>query len=287
VADPWSPVALAQANENSDLLILGSGLTAIDFVQGVRRLGHKGVLHLVSRKGRLPLPHAPAGATAPGVPGVALAGNPKAIFSALRKLIRLQNASGISWQPALDSIRPQVTTIWQSWSPPQRRQFLRHLRPLWEIHRHRAPEQALQDLSSQIAAGALTLQRATLHSLRLRDDGALDVVLKTPQGLKELPGIASVINCTGPTTQIASSDDALLQALLQRGEIVADDLGLGLRTDPEGHAINIRAEINPRLFVVGAMRRAELWEATAVPDLRQQIQRATQCIRDVMQAANG
>ena len=42
---------------------------------------------------------------------------------------------------ALDSIRPKSGPIWASWPERERRRFLRHARPYWEVHRHRmAPE---------------------------------------------------------------------------------------------------------------------------------------------------
>jgi uncharacterized NAD(P)/FAD-binding protein YdhS len=49
---------------------------------------------------------------------------------------------------------------------------------------------------------------------------------------------------------------------------VADPLGLGLRTGPAGAVIDADGWPGPHLFYVGPMLRADLWEATAVSELR-------------------
>jgi uncharacterized NAD(P)/FAD-binding protein YdhS len=47
-------------------------------------------------------------------------------------------------------------------------------------------------------------------------------------------------------------------------------LGLGLRTDSEGRALDANGEVHSNLFIAGTLRKSTLWESTAVPELRQQ-----------------
>jgi uncharacterized NAD(P)/FAD-binding protein YdhS len=55
--------------------------------------------------------------------------------------------------------------------------------------------------------------------------------------------------------------------------MVRDAHGLGAETSQDGYMIGSDGEPNPRLLVVGPMRRAQAWENTAVPELRRQAAR--------------
>jgi uncharacterized NAD(P)/FAD-binding protein YdhS len=77
-----------------------------------------------------------------------------------------------------------------------------------------------------------------------------------------------VINCTEPDYAITRSAQPLWRDLLQCGLCVADELGLGVRTGPAGAVIDTEGWPGPHLFYVGPMLRADVWEATAVGELR-------------------
>jgi uncharacterized NAD(P)/FAD-binding protein YdhS len=60
----------------------------------------------------------------------------------------------------------------------------------------------------------------------------------------------------------------LLASVQRAGLASTDDLGLGLRSDDECRLISANGVANPRIVIAGALRRGDLWESTAVPDLR-------------------
>jgi len=64
--------------------------------------------------------------------------------------------------------------------------------------------------------------------------------------------------------------DPLIGSMLRSGLAVADEVGLGFRTDAAGRLLGADERPDERLFLVGAFRRGELWESTAVPELRAQ-----------------
>jgi uncharacterized NAD(P)/FAD-binding protein YdhS len=64
--------------------------------------------------------------------------------------------------------------------------------------------------------------------------------------------------------------DPMLGSLLRGGLASPDELGLGLRTDGDGHLVGADGSVDARLLLVGALRRGDLWETTAVPELRGQ-----------------
>ena len=77
---------------------------------------------------------------------------------------------------------------------------------------------------------------------------------------------------------------ALLGSLLRSGMASTDGLGLGLRTDDDGRLLPAEGAAEARVFLVGALRRGELWESTAVPELRGQAARAAGAAAAVLRA---
>ena len=82
-----------------------------------------------------------------------------------------------------------------------------------------------------------------------------------------------MINCTGPDTDLARVHDPLVQALRRDGLIRPDPLGLGLDTDEDGRLLDAEGRPSERLFLVGPLRKGQLWENTAVPELREEARR--------------
>jgi uncharacterized NAD(P)/FAD-binding protein YdhS len=56
-ASPWSDKGYGHIIGNEDILLVGSGLSAVDIVLGLLLRKFKGKVTLLSRRGRLPLPH--------------------------------------------------------------------------------------------------------------------------------------------------------------------------------------------------------------------------------------
>ena len=282
--DPWEDRAMQGIDPQAELIVLGSGLTAIDVVQGLRRSGHVGCIRMVSRNGRLPLPHAVPGQPAASMELGAFAGGPLAALRALRRAARERTAGGLDWQGALDAVRPHVTAIWRLWTPVQRRRFLRLLRPMWEIHRHRAPRQVLADIESQLRDGRLVLERGEVVGLVPAAEGGIEVAVRSPAGAVAVHRAARIFNCVGPAMGVRETVDPLIGSLLRAGIATTDELGMGLRADEDGLLVGA---VGAPIWLVGALRRGDLWESTAVPELRMQAARAAAAIAARLGAAPG
>jgi len=269
--DPWDRAAVEGLASDGDAVLVGSGLTAIDLVMGLRRKGWKGRIVLVSRNGRLPLPHAASH-------GAPIVHDPKelmqgahAAFRAVRRAVRELARDGHDWRAAIDGVRPHVQAVWGAWPASERQLFLRRLRPFWEIHRHRAPSHLLDAIERERAAGTIEVVAGAIASLRM--DAAnthAEVVVRTAQGSLRAIRASRVINCSGPAMSVSETLDPLLGSLLRMGFASADRLGLGLRADRDGRLVGADGTVQRRVRLVGALRRGELWESTAVPELRAQ-----------------
>ena len=270
--DPWTPDALAKLDLDASVLLVGTGLTMVDMVISLLGSGHRGPIRAISRRGLLPHAHV----SAPPQPYVSDDPCPTLCSKQLRRLrrdARAAAACGLSWQAVMDDVRHRVQEIWCRASEADRRRFLRHARPWWDIHRHRiAPDIALQ-IDQARTSGQLRIGAGRISLLRAGPDAA--EIAYTPRGCSEpvYAKAARVINCTGPACDIARSDDLLFQSLLSQGLAQPDKLRLGLNVTQQGEVIGSDGNVTPQLYAVGPITRGIWWEITSVPDIRGQCAR--------------
>ncbi len=268
---PWVPDALAGIAPQDDVLIVGAGLTAVDAIVDLALHHHKGTIHALSRRGLRPLAHQTG--LPPYPPFLSAAELPTTVSAMTRKLraeIRSAAARGIDWRAVIDSIRPHLQAIWLSWSWEERSRFLRHVRPHWEVHRHRvAPEIAAQ-IAQLEREGRVKFYAGRLQSLG-EVEGAAAAIFRR-RGSDELVAlrVAKVINCTGPRHEYSKYQHPLLINLLARGLIDHDPLALGLFAQPTGEVSRYRSGPSDWLFTLGAPLKGILWETTAAAEIRAQ-----------------
>jgi len=258
--DPFEPTSYSDLSHARSLVIIGAGLTAVDVIMEAERQGFRGHYAVVSRHGHLPLAHeanAPHMET-PLPAGWELLGS----VSKLLKLVRKQSRPLASSQPVIDAMRPHLQAMWRNLPPAERRRFLRHVRPLWEMHRHRIP-----------AEHALEIQR-------LRDEGRLDVIAGRVTSTSYERGHCTVqVSKRGPTTpplflkseatflcagtegDLSRINAPLIQNLLDQGLLSPGPLKLGAgETGGKNNAF----------WILGPLQREARWEITAVRELREE-----------------
>jgi len=271
IGDPWDEGALRRIRGQDPLLLIGTGLTMADVLMGLTDHGHQGPVIALSRRGLLP--HVQGD----GLPALPWGEQPlpfhlSALLAETRQRVRRSGAGGDNWQAVLDGMRPQVQAWWDGMDRDQRRRFLRHLRPWWEIHRHRLPPQMgerltafraqgrLQVLAGRIADVAWTSDHVTL-SYRQRGGDALTTLQAS-----------YLVNCSGPSSDFRQTRHPLLRHLLQAGQVRPDGLRLGLDVDPSLRLLDTTGRPHDRLFAVGPLTRGRFWDITAVPEIRRQTQ---------------
>lgn len=273
VSDPWRPDALTSLPVNQDVLLVGTGLTAVDVILELHALGFAGHIHAVSRRGLLPQPHRPS--PSPGaVPAPAEVLRAKRTAAGLcrgfRAAVRRAEILGGDWRDVVASLRPFVPAIWRELPLSERERFLRHLRPFWDTHRHRLPPQVDAALRMLRESGRITVHSACVVKCSARaDDFTVGLRPRGGSGVLQLR-VGAVVNCTGPNSDVQRSSDPLLQNLLRSGLAQPDPLGLGLLTTEQGGVIDANGRSSTLLYAIGSLRRATLWESTAVPELRVQ-----------------
>jgi uncharacterized NAD(P)/FAD-binding protein YdhS len=271
IDNPWNPMAFAAVEPDDTVLMLGTGLTMVDVALLLRSRGHCGPLLALSRRGKVPRSHAAPG-QAPNIVLPPLAAHLSQALRAVRTAVRETERQGGTWQQVMDALRPATSRTWQDLPLPVRQRFLRHLRPWWDIHRHRLAPEVARRLGALLRDGDLTICRGRLTSASLEEtaDGFPAHARWRPVGdtLVYRVGVHHVVNCMGPGGDPAQSRSPLFQNLLAAGLARPDALRIGLDVDRSGRLIGREGAVADQLFAVGPPTRGIFWESTAVPDIR-------------------
>jgi uncharacterized NAD(P)/FAD-binding protein YdhS len=255
VADPWVPGALPELPAGSSVLLVGTGLTMVDVAINY---GHC-QLHTVSRHGLLPLAHV---ADPPTPAPMSLPEGPLTAAQ-VRQLVfgRIRALDG-DWRTAVDGMRPVTQPLWSRLDDAGRRQLLAQGQRRWERVRHRMAPELGAWLDGQHRQGRLTIRAASVTTAE--DDGH-GLVASFSDGTSVRADL--VINCTGRSAAPEPGDDPLAGGLLARGSARPGPLGLGFATHPDGRLV---AAGDLPAWTLGSLRRGELWESTAIPEIRDQ-----------------
>ncbi|BDG70527.1 FAD/NAD(P)-binding protein [Roseomonas fluvialis] len=268
--DPWGSDTFTDLDPDAPVLLIGTGLTAVDGVVSLRDLGHRGPIHALSRRGLLPRPHP---VRADVVPPSEMPPLPTG-FSTLLRLLRREAdrraEQGGSWHAVVDALRPSTQDLWQALAPDEKARFLRHLRPWWDVHRHRmaAPVAELIDAARQ--SGQLAIHVGRIRRIADSPGGAAVTYRRRQGGSEQTLDVARVVNCAGPGCDYDRIADPLVRDPLATGYARPDAFRLGLDVTPASALRDSTGAISRRLFAVGPVTKAAFWEMTAVPDIRRQ-----------------
>ena len=275
VLDPWQWLSANTLpfEKLRKVLIVGSGLSAVDLAFSVTERWPQVQATLLSRRGRLPAAHT---------------GEPKApaettgdLVAELRelpdirrwtRLLREHCDDADDWRTVVDSLRHVTPEFWGLLGATDRRRFLRHLRGLWDGSRHRMPPQVARRMVELIADRRIELRAGRIASFHVgRHKRPILAYTTGPAHDKSTPKVESfdlVLQAVGLDTDTRATRHPLVRSLVDGGLAAPDTLGLGLVTDAQG-----RLSPNEALWTLGALCRGRDWESTAIPEIRTQARR--------------
>lgn len=268
---PFEPGGLARIGTSEHILVLGTGLTMLDVLVSLLHRGFTGTVHALSRRGLRPAVHrpyqAPSWVTAwaeslQSVPDLRL------LCRALRDMAERATSEGSDWRSVIDALRPHTPRIWQRLEDRDRARFLRHLSAHWDIHRHRCAAEIADAIEPLAQQRRLTMSAGVVAACQTSGSG-VDVEIR-PRGCG--PVLRSqfdrVVVCAGPESDVTRWEMPLMAGLLRSGLVMPCPHRLGIRTSPAGESLRSDGRAVAGLFVAGPLRKADLWEGTAVPELR-------------------
>jgi uncharacterized NAD(P)/FAD-binding protein YdhS len=265
--DPWNAEAKADIPRDANVALIGSGLTAVDVAMELLDKGHRGQIRMISRHGLLPRHHAPSLVSAPWL----FPPYPASIAELMRRTRNEARSipGQASWRMAIDALRPHLPAIWGSLSVDDKARFLRHVRPFWEVHRHRMAPEVAERIDGAIERGRVVVQQGRLLAIEGAVLGGLSLRVKSRGRVRPVPADVA-INCTGPECDPTTSRNPLIVDLLRKGLARPDPLHLGIDTDASDRIVGASGQVLDGLYAVGPVARGRLWEVTAVPEIRHQ-----------------
>lgn len=265
ITDPWALTALERIGPEDEVIIVGSGLTMVDMALWLDAKDRKGRIKVLSRRGLTPRVHGSSHDHPKAPTGSVLNGR---LSERLREARRLASDGG--WRSVMEGLRPVTAQLWVEADAKTRARWLRHLRPWWDVHRHRIPASVDETINRLEAAGRLSIVPGRVERIEAGADGV--TLHWRPRDGSARPPITGqwLIDCTGPGH--APLDDPLTGPLIKTRRARLDPVGIGLDLDAEGRLLTADGSPDARLFALGPPARAAYWETTAVPDIRKRIE---------------
>lgn len=259
--------ALQSVGKDARVLVVGNGLTSADVIAALERLGHRGAIIAISRrglrsKGHASVPQEPHGDFTSPFPTRA-----SQLLRRVREVVREAGSQGITWHAVLDAVRKQGQDIWRALPERERRRLARHIRPYWDVHRFRIAPQVEQVLDRAIADKRLTVLAASLRGARAEADG-IHVALKARGRDETLEAIVdAIVVTTGPAHGGILASQAFLRRLHEDGYVKLCDTGLGIACDGRSRAIDAAGAPVENLFIAGPLARGTFGELMGLPQV--------------------
>ena len=267
--DPWA-LPSTVVDKDTTVLILGTGLTMIDYVLSLLRDGHRGRIIAMSRRGLLAKAHRRTDPTRIDENDIPFGASASRLLRWLRERIDAHMAAGGDWRSVIDAVRPYTQRLWHELPLASRRRFLEHARAWWDVHRHRTAPEVEMRLTHALAAERLSLMAAKVAGIEPNAAGAL--VRYRQRGRQNIASlqVGLIVDCTGIVKDPRATGNPVIQRLFEQGLARTDALQIGIDIADDCAVINRNGIASRRLFAVGPLTRAAFWEIVAIPDIRNQ-----------------
>lgn len=266
LTDPWDLDRLDALAADAVVVLVGTGLTAVDAAISLLEESPGRRVVMVSRHGLLPREHVEQSSTAWLSPVPSGAVTADQLAALLRDQVAAARRQGVDWRAVVDGLRAPTQSLWQRLDLAERQRFLATYAREWEVRRHRMATDVAARLAGYRDEGRLQVLAGGLAGVT---DHGPRVELDLP-ALPDSLFADAVVNCTGPMSDVSRSTDPLLRAMVQRGLLTPDPLRLGASCTNQGEVLDVSGQVVPGLHVVGPPRKGTLWETTAVPEIRGQ-----------------
>ena len=199
---PWRGDWPENIKSDARIVVIGSGLTALDAIHTLRHCQHHGRITLVAPDGLLP-------PVQTGWQNADALEWPKDVRASgflkfMRDTVGDIPWEDTEWQRRFESLRHHISAAWQRLDPADQGRLMRRLGWLWSLARFRAGPQAFGSAQMLLDTGQLDIVTDMVIGITTINDGVHEVELAKSGKLSA----DAVINCSG-----AGSDPLLTQIL--------------------------------------------------------------------------
>jgi uncharacterized NAD(P)/FAD-binding protein YdhS len=125
-------------------------------------------------------------------------------------------------------------------------------------------------MTAALRSGHLTVMAAKVLAVEARAEGARISYRRRGASSIETMRADKVVDCRGVVSVPYRAVNPAVRDLLARGRARLDPLQIGLDVTRDGAVIDRSGRTSQRLFAIGPLARAALWEITSVPEIRRQ-----------------
>ncbi|PDH58360.1 MAG: hypothetical protein CNE93_03625 [SAR116 cluster bacterium MED-G06] len=207
---PWRGDWVDRVGGDERVVVIGSGLTAMDTIHVLHRRNHRGNITLVAPDGLLPPVQTDwHSADALAWPEPMRASD---FLGFMRRHIGDGDWQDAEWQRRFESLRVYICEAWQRLAPLDQARLMRRVGWLWSLARFRAGPQAHGSAQTLLASGQLTIRRDMVSGIATTGaDGPHHVQLAGGGPIEA----DFVVNCSG------AGRDPLVSGLVEQGLVAA------------------------------------------------------------------
>lgn len=283
--NPWAPGATAGLRPDQPVLIVGTGMTMVDVALELRAAGFPGPVIALSRRGLLSRRHAATGRWPTPSFNTAERASLLRLLERVRQDVRQAADLGVDWRSVIDSLRPITADLWRGLPQAERARFLRHVRPFWDVHRHRLAAPVADLCDAMLADGYLDVRRGRVVAMSHGEDDVTVMYRRRGAAKAETLVVQRVINANG-LQNAENADSPLVHALCARGLGRLDPTGMGLDVTDALHVVAADGVAAPNIWALGPIVRGVFWECVAVPDVRTQAEKVARYVWAFLEGAH-
>jgi uncharacterized NAD(P)/FAD-binding protein YdhS len=269
----WADNWLETIDADATVFLLGSGLTTIDQVVSLKKQGHRGKIHILSRHGLLPQVHV-VPRSDPAEPAFEPGSK---TLSEMLHLLRRQAETVHDWRMVVDALRPLTQSVWQHLEPVERARFFRHANSWWSVHRHRMAPEIAEVVHGMQREGQVSIHSGWLQDVRKSGDHVVASYRDRHSRAMRDIHFDRIVNCTG-MEKCSISKVPLLKKMAANGMLAADAQGLGVAVSPRSELLTPDGRSRRNVYAMGPMTVGQFFEIFAVPDIRIQAKKIAEKI---------
>jgi len=177
----------------------------------------------------------------------------------MRNYLPSASTTSPEWQSAWEELRPNINTIWQQFSPSQKRSLFKRLGWLWNLYRFRASPQTICAYEKLRSKNQIQFVLGRAKEIRRSESKVKALLLN---GI-EVEG-DRIINCTGV------GYDPLLNRLIKDQLAIRDPLGHAVAVDENFRVLNLSCKRWNSLWMIGPGTMGSLGDVIAASTIAKQ-----------------
>ena len=254
IENPWCGNWVNNINKRDKILIIGTGLTALDCISALKSSGHEGQIILISKSGKFPPIQAKwernENPNWPGDKNKELL--PSTMIKFFKSYLPDNPPSTPEWQSSWEELRLDLNQHWNRISDIGKVKLKHKLYSTWSRFRYRASPHTISAKDYFIKNNQIKFYKGYVQNISLEGKG---IFLCFFDGGEVL--VNKVINCSG------KGDDDLIKQIINDKIGVKDIFNETLKVDKNSKVIPFKEKANVGLYMIGPTLMESFGDAVA------------------------